>query len=499
MEHHVDGSPLLGVSFDHYCRLVRRFLDVPVALVTIVEPDRQVFPGSLGLPEPWASRRETPLTHSFCQHVVAERAPLVVSDARRDPRLLDNLAIDDLGVVAYAGWPLTNAAGQVVGSLCAIGPEPREWSASDLAGLEDLAQACSAEIQHVSAQAAAGVDLARAMVDAAEVALALYDDGGRLLLANARAEALAVAAGFDLDVAPHAGTRVVRADRREAVPAEEQMVPRALRGALRHPEVQWLGAGDGQVAVVASGHALTLPDGREATLLVAHDVTELAHSLEVRERFSATVSHELRTPLTAILGFTEMLADEVDGSAARLVQRIRGSATTLQDRVTDILADAGRRGRLDLRATDLHALVTRAAETLASPAAQRGATLRVAGEETWATLDPGRVERAVENLLSNAIKYGPEGGAVDVEVRRGTDRVEVVVADEGRGLTPEEVERAFELYWRADSARTADVPGSGIGLPLVREIASEHRGSVRMESRPGRGTTVTLTLPRVPA
>jgi signal transduction histidine kinase len=497
MQHTDDRSPLLGVSFDHYCRLVRRFLDVPVALVTIVEPDRQVFPGSLGLPEPWASRRETPLSHSFCQHVVAERAPLVVSDARRDPRLADNLAVGELGVVAYAGWPLTDAAGEVVGSLCAIGPEPRDWSADDLAGLEDLAQACSAEIQHVTAQAAVGVDLARAIVDAAEVALALYDDRGRLLLANARAERMAAAGGFALDGAPHAGTRVLRADRREPVPAEEQMVPRALRGALRHPEVQWVGGPDDQVAVVSSGHTVPLPDGREATLLVAHDVTELAHLLEVRERFSATVSHELRTPLTAILGLAELLADELDGPAARLVQRIRASAATLEARVTDILADAGRRGGLDLRATDLHALVTRAAETLASPAAQRGAVVRVAGEETWATLDPGRVERAVENLLSNAIKYGPEGGAVDVEVRRGTDRVEVVVVDEGRGLSPAEVERAFELYWRADSARSTEVPGSGIGLPLVREIATEHRGSVTMDSRPGEGTTVTLTLPRV--
>ncbi|WP_299050012.1 ATP-binding protein [uncultured Nocardioides sp.] len=497
----VEPAVLLGdSSFDHYCRLVQRFLGVPVALVTIVEADRQVFPGQLGLPEPWASQRGTPLTHSFCRLVVRQQAPLVVTDARLDPRVADNPAIEALGVVAYAGWPLTRADGTVVGSLCAIDPEPREWTEDDLAGLEDLAQACSAEIQHVSAHASAGADLARTMVDAAEVALALYDADGHLLLANGRAEDLAEAAGFALDRAPYAGERVVRADRREPVPHAEQMVPRALRGALRHPEVQWLGPDGQQVAVVATGHTISLPDGRRATLVVAHDVTELAHSLEVRERFSATVSHELKTPLTAILGFAELLGEEIadDPTVAGLVERIRRSASTLQARVTGILEDAGRRRRLDLQATDLHALVTRAAESLATPAAATGVTLSVRGEETWATLDPGRIERAVENLLSNAIKYG-RGGAVDVVVRRGVDEVEVVVADEGGGLAPEEVDRAFDLYWRAESAHAGDTPGSGIGLPLVREIATEHRGTVDMVSRPGRGTTVTLRLPRVPA
>ncbi len=137
--------PELG-SFDHYARLVQRSLRVPVGLVSIVEKYRQVFPGALGLPDPWQEKRETPLSHSFCKHVVAQEKPLIIEDAREEPFLVDNLAIPVLGVIAYAGWPITNSHGQVVGSLCAIDGEPRAWTSVDLENLRDLAAACSAEI-----------------------------------------------------------------------------------------------------------------------------------------------------------------------------------------------------------------------------------------------------------------------------------------------------------------------------------------------------------------
>ncbi|MDO9457684.1 GAF domain-containing SpoIIE family protein phosphatase [Nocardioides sp.] len=133
-------------EFDHYARLVRRLLGVPVGLVSLVEPDRQVFVGAIGLPDAYQRSRETPLSHSFCQYVVKDERPLIISDARVDPRLSDNLAIEDLGVVAYAGWPVTDHTGRAIGSLCAIDSVPREWTREDVETLEDLAAACSAEL-----------------------------------------------------------------------------------------------------------------------------------------------------------------------------------------------------------------------------------------------------------------------------------------------------------------------------------------------------------------
>ena len=133
--------------FDTFARLVRRLLDAPVALVSLVDDARQWFPGALGLPEPYQDQRQTPLTHSFCQYVVTSGDALVVEDARQDAVLCDNLAVRDLAVVAYAGMPLRDSDGLVLGSLCAIDGRPRRWTADQLDTLRDLAAACSSELR----------------------------------------------------------------------------------------------------------------------------------------------------------------------------------------------------------------------------------------------------------------------------------------------------------------------------------------------------------------
>ncbi|WFE38809.1 SpoIIE family protein phosphatase [Micromonospora sp. WMMD998] len=144
-ETRLDAEP--DEAFDRFARLVGDLLDVPVALVSLVDADRQFFPGETGLPQPWAARRETPLSHSFCQHVVDTEAPMVLPDARLYPRVRRNLAIEDLGVVAYAGMPLTDLDGRVLGSLCAIDSKPRAWTKEQLRTLADLAAACSSELR----------------------------------------------------------------------------------------------------------------------------------------------------------------------------------------------------------------------------------------------------------------------------------------------------------------------------------------------------------------
>lgn len=156
-------------AFDRVTKLVARLLRTPVALVTILDRDRQFFKGEVGLPEPWHSRRETPLTHSFCQHVVATEAPLVVEDARSHPLVCNNLAIEDLGVEAYLGHPIRRADGVVIGSLCAIDVLPRIWTGeesellADLAGIIETELALRDEIRRREEAEAARILLMREM------------------------------------------------------------------------------------------------------------------------------------------------------------------------------------------------------------------------------------------------------------------------------------------------------------------------------------------------
>jgi diguanylate cyclase (GGDEF)-like protein len=137
----LDQTP--EASLERLNVLARELLGVPVSLVSLVDADRQVFAAQSGLPEPWASYGGTPLSHSFCRHVVDRDAPLIVVDARAHPELRDNLAIRDINVIAYAGVPVHSRSGQPLGALCAIDGVPREWTDRDLQVLQDLASVAS--------------------------------------------------------------------------------------------------------------------------------------------------------------------------------------------------------------------------------------------------------------------------------------------------------------------------------------------------------------------
>ncbi|PAP77476.1 GAF domain-containing protein [Rubrivirga marina] len=140
----LDSPP--SEAFDTLTRLVSESLGVPVSLISLVDEDRQFFKSQVGLGGAVADARETPLTHSFCQHVANERRPLVVADARQSTRLAGNPAIDDLDVVAYLGVPVAAPDGHVIGALCAIDHEPHDWTEDDVRALSSLAEVVTAEV-----------------------------------------------------------------------------------------------------------------------------------------------------------------------------------------------------------------------------------------------------------------------------------------------------------------------------------------------------------------
>jgi GAF domain-containing protein len=183
-----EPQPVLpDASLDRYARLVQSTLGVPMSLVTIVESDRQVFPGAAGLPPELAGTRETPLSFSFCKHVVTTGAPLIVPDARLDPLVSDNASIDAYGVVGYVGYPVTDGSGTVIGSLCGLDTVRRDWAATELGILEDLAAACSTEIALRESRRAAAA-AARAATDASQRARMLVTLTERLTHARTLTE-----------------------------------------------------------------------------------------------------------------------------------------------------------------------------------------------------------------------------------------------------------------------------------------------------------------------
>ena len=177
-------------GFDRIARLAARVLGVPVCLVSLVDDRRQFFKSAIGLGGPAGAARETPLTHSFCQHVVTSGAPLIVDDAPANPLVCDNLAIRDLGVMAYLGAPIRSADGFVLGSFCVIDSKPRRWQPHDVEMVVEFAGLVESEITSRSlARERDATRIEREKTFAAmSEGLVVQDAGGRILDSNASAE-----------------------------------------------------------------------------------------------------------------------------------------------------------------------------------------------------------------------------------------------------------------------------------------------------------------------
>jgi GAF domain-containing protein len=151
-------------AFDRVARMAARLLEVPIALVPLIEDDRQFFKACVGLPEPWASARQTPLSHSLCQHVMVARQPLAIGDTGRDALARDNPLVRELGLAAYLGVPLIDTSGHVLGSLCVADRRPRDWTPEQVVILTDLAGLVMTQIQ-LRAELATRGELERRLID----------------------------------------------------------------------------------------------------------------------------------------------------------------------------------------------------------------------------------------------------------------------------------------------------------------------------------------------
>jgi signal transduction histidine kinase len=223
-----------------------------------------------------------------------------------------------------------------------------------------------------------------------------------------------------------------------------------------------------------------------------------------KSEFLANASHELRTPLTSIAGYLEMLREgdfgPVSAEQEHVHEVIDRNAVRLRDMIEDILVLSrieGDRLRPDRRVLDVRDLVERVRGDLAPTALRKGVDLVTEPGARPAEVigDRDQLERAVTNVVANAVKFTPVGGEVVVTVDVGEDEVSIVCRDTGIGIPQEDLAMTGTKFFRARNAAEHVIPGSGIGLTIVRSILEAHGGRMTIESVEGEGTTVQLCLP----
>src|SRR5213593_1494411 len=234
-------------------------------------------------------------------------------------------------------------------------------------------------------------------------------------------------------------------------------------------------------------------------------MTRLERSLAALRRFTADASHELKTPLTVLRGGVERALTRPDmppetlAALEETLQEVNRMTELLDSLLTLARADEGR-AELHREPVDLRQIIEEAGETgeLLAEHAGVGIDIRLPSEPVVVSVDRSRVRQLALNLIENAVKYTPRGGQVSVELGSSNGRAVFTVADTGIGIAPGDLPHVFDRFWRADSARTrtSERAGTGLGLAICKWIAEAHGGTIEVQSRPGRGTTFTVGLPR---
>jgi len=248
---------------------------------------------------------------------------------------------------------------------------------------------------------------------------------------------------------------------------------------------------------------LRLGASEVGVVMVLHDVTELRRLEQVRTEFVANVSHELRTPLTAIQGYLETLltgALEERENARRFLEIVFRHTERLGRLLNDLMdlsnIELGRVA-LKLGPTRLDEAVD-AVLAIIGPKAKSGKVglrSQLPRDLPPVLADRDRLVQILINLVDNAVKYTPEGGRVTVKVQEPVDGwVEVDVVDSGIGIPPSDLPRITERFYRVDKARSRELGGTGLGLAIVKHLVFAHGGQLKIESEPGRGTTVRVWL-----
>ncbi|MBQ8569262.1 MAG: hypothetical protein IJ446_08595 [Oscillospiraceae bacterium] len=236
------------------------------------------------------------------------------------------------------------------------------------------------------------------------------------------------------------------------------------------------------------------------TVIMLVDETEIRRTEEIRRDFSANVSHELKTPLTTIKGFGEMLGNGMytdEDDVRRYGSRIYSESERLLQLINDIirLSEIEEQTAVQLERADLMQIAEDTADILMHKAEQLKIQLTVTGKPAFMMINRSYMTELMLNLADNAIKYNNPGGYVNIDISQDNGGTVITVKDNGIGIPEESQARIFERFYRVDKSHSRQTGGTGLGLSIVKHITAYHRGNVKLESRLGEGTCVTVSFP----
>lgn len=243
-------------------------------------------------------------------------------------------------------------------------------------------------------------------------------------------------------------------------------------------------------------------EGRaRGVVTIIHDVTHERLVDRMKSDFISTAAHELKTPLTSIMGFSELLMvrdNLTEEVKKRYINHINHQSRSLSNIISDILDLSRIESRtgysLNRKKSDINRSLHYCVDQFRSITDQHDFEIAVLDEPVEIWMDKEKIEQVVQNIISNAVKYSPEGGTIRVRGDLDNPHYRITISDEGIGMTPDQVARIFDRFYRADSSDTA-IEGTGLGMSIVENFVAAHGGEVEVKSEQGKGTSVIILLP----
>lgn len=504
-------------AYDDITLLASRICDTPIALISLVDANRQWFKSRVGL-----DATQTPREMAFCAHAILKPEDLfVVGDTLLDERFRDNpLVTADPSIRFYAGAPIVNDEGLALGTVCAIDRQPRQLDAGQLAALHSLARLAATLLERGKlARRVAEQALEKTRADhQLLLAIALSSIDMQAFVGMDRAYRFANQAYLDYwGVSRQAIEGKLVADVMSTAMYEEVVRERLDRAMLgepvffdhkfdfpdrgrRHMEVAYLPARDADgnmIGVVVRTHDVT--ELLERGDVLAASVAQLEQKSLAQQRFIHILSHDLREPVNTMVNFASLLEGEyasvLPADGRDYLARVRGGGQRLKTLLDDLLELV----RLDNvqwspKPVELDPLLAEVQQDLASALAR--AQARIESEP----LPVVRGERSLigvllQNLIANAIKFSRTGVAPHVVISASAvpEGWEIRIRDNGIGMPQNQLDKIFEMFRRLHSRKQYD--GSGLGLATCRRIAEMHGGRIWATAEEGQGSCFHVVLP----
>jgi PAS domain S-box-containing protein len=507
-------------EFDDLARLAAHILNTPIALVSLIDSDRQWFKARYGLDAP-----QTPRDVSFCGHVVATDGAVIVNDAFQDPRFADNpLVVGNPRVIFYAGVPLRTSDGFVLGTLCTIDHAARSISPEQLSMLTILGKQVVAQLEarRRKLQVMAEREAARALAERVSMTFDAMAEGvvvqnaqGQIVFSNRRAGEILGLSNDQLNgrssIDPR--WRSVRADG-SPFPGSEHPAMQALAQATPvRDAVMGVETPDGRLTWISINALPKVENGVAVEVVTTfHDITALetaTRRASQQERLAtvgtlaAGVGHEINNPLAYVIGNLDFSLEELGAivgspSSGRLreIVEVLAEAREGAERIRKIVRGLRSLAREDiaLHPVDVQSVVDSALSMAAHETRHRARVELSISNAPLVHADESRLTQVIVNLVINAAQAfataDPGTNTIRIEAHKRGKRVSITVADNGPGIPPQLQKRVFDPFFTTKPVGQ----GTGLGLSVSRSLMDAIGGELTLESTPGAGATFTVSL-----